>query len=265
MAANFDMTEVKPILKLDQSLADGDHSWCSLRHTPAERDAYIKKLTEFLETGIEHEPLSPEPGWLDLHLLSEKNPQPELCSIGAQFMPNHEVVDLTAALAEAQDQYGKYAQETVDQACCLAVTLQHESHDGEAEYYFRRSLVKFPDRIIMKISLGLILAQTHRREESTFLLFSAISAAIAQFRLFPPEHNSHAFFGIKLLFEELISWREVNLISLIPCMNRLIALVEKATQEETRDRQYPQLLVDGLNLAYELLSTGHGRFSKGPL
>jgi hypothetical protein len=251
LAANSDVTEVKSIPKLGQFLADGDDSWCSLRHKPAERDAYIKKLTEFLETSIEHEPLSPEPGWLDIHLLMGKNPHPEFCCIGAQFMPDHEVADLTAALAEAQDQYGKYAQETVNQACHLAVTLQDKNQDGEAEYYCRRSLVKFPDRTIIKIRLGLILAKTHRLEESTSLLFSATSAAIAQSRLLPPEHNSHTFFGIKLLFEELIIWGEGRLISLILYKDLVMTLVEEVTSEETSDRQYPQLLVHGLNLAYE--------------
>lgn len=138
----------------------------------------------------------------------------------------------------------------------LATELQDCNQLEDAEYHLRKIFDFYHSRPMVKLRLGLILAGTNRLEESTYMLFSGLSAFIVNFHLDTPEDNTITFQSAEMLFNEIISKKELDWTPLIPYMDEMPTIIEKAASAEARNQVFPQFLIHGFAFAQECSVTG---------
>ena len=233
---------------LDYYLADEDQTWNNLGCQPAERGAKLSKIrhAEYFTPSTDLRCS----GWSGIHRLSAQNLPPELRGIGVQFVEDPKILALTSALIEVEDKCGILGKETLLAAQHLAIALQETYRYGEAEYYFRR-ILSIETRIIVQIRLGIILAFHFSSgvEEATSLLFLAVTDFIANFCLRPPEDNIFILTQMEYLFDDILQHGVLDESVLRPRMFKIWDIVHSANSKETRNKQFPTLLIQGLYLA----------------
>lgn len=242
--------DVELISMLDYYLADEDQSWNNLGRQPAEHGAKLSKIiyVEYLtfSTGLHWS------GWSDIYFLSEQNLLPDFGGIGAQFVEDPKILALASALAEVEDKCRILARETLHAAQFLAIALQDTARYGEAEYYFRRILSK-ETRIMVQFRLGMILASCFslRVKEATSLLLFAVTDFIDNFCRRLPEDNIYILTQMEYLFDDILQHGVLDESVLRPRMFQILTIVRRANSEETRNKLFSPLLIQGLYLANE--------------
>lgn len=199
----------------------------------------------------------------------EQNSSPGLCCIDDQFFPGsyseidneqgdetseaaalEDLFGLAVALAKYQNKHGEFAPPTLKQEFELAKAVEKNGNHEEAEYHCRRILDRH-SQIDVQSFLGMILANASRLEESTFLLFSALTGFIINFTLSSIEVNALFFAPIESLFTELILRSDQDWASLKSCMCQMMTTIQKAISEGTVDQISPQLFIYGFSFAHE--------------
>jgi hypothetical protein len=93
-------------------------------------------------------------------------------------------------------------------------------------------------------------------EESTFLLFSAISKFIVDFQKISVEDNSQFLPPLESLFTELAQKSELDWRNLTSCLCRMKDDIQNASSESAVNRVFPQLFIHGFCFAHECSALG---------
>lgn len=271
LTTKFDLTEVPPISILDQWLSNELQPWSvyHLCHQLGDHDIVLAKHRRILAQVTELVAVSQEQNSLFVDLSNEHNCWPELCCIEDQFFVDScsatddeqggetsEVLELESlfsravTLAEFQNTHGEFATPTLRQEFELAKAVEQNGNHEEAEYHCRRILDRDP-QVIVQSFLGMILANTSRLGESTFLLFSALANFIIEFTFSSVEEDALRFPPIEFLFTELILKSEQDWGPLTLCLCQMMATIRKAISNSTTSQIFPQLLIHGFSFAHE--------------
>ena len=255
-----DMPDVPLISMLDRYMSDELQPWSQyhLSHQLGDHDIVLAKHRQIFAQVTELVDLS-----------DEQNSSPGPCCIDDQFFLDsysamyneqedenseaaalEDLFGLAVTLAKYQNKHGEFAPPTLKQEFELAKAAERNNNHEEAEYHCRRILDRHP-QIDVQSFLGLILANASRLEESTFLLFSALTVFIIQFPLSSIEGNALVFAPIESLFSELFLRSDQDWTSLSSCMCQMMTTIQRAISEGNIDQIFPELFINGFSFAHE--------------
>jgi uncharacterized protein len=272
----FDLNDDLTILRLDQYICEELQPWStySLSHQLGDHDAVLAKHRETIAQVTELETFSEQSNSALADLPDERNFCSGLSGIEKEFVESYSQVDcelgiqavevsdlgdlfqLAALLANCQLRNGEYATPTLKVEMDLAKTLERRGNYEEAEYHCRRILDTEP-QIMVQTLLGMILAKNARLEESTVLLFSALTWFIIEFTSSDPHQNASRFQAIEPLLGELIWNRDEDWSFLTSCVcQMMVTMMEAESEWDVTDvkKVSPQLLIHGFSIAHECMA-----------
>jgi tetratricopeptide (TPR) repeat protein len=188
----------------------------------------------------------------------EQGDLPELRFIGTQSFledASSDVLSLTGEFEQYRAGHAKHTPQALTVRFNLAQALEKIGKYEEAEHHYRK-ILSIESRTNVQKSLGMILAESGRLEESPTLVFSALTGFIVNFGSYSLLTSKEIFGLIFELFVGAVSRRGEKWDPFSQYMDQMMATLRMANSDEDMHRIYPQLFIHGFSFAHQCYILG---------